>query len=402
LRTSDNLGTVDPEGTLAFTFTCAAGFHRPAGAADCKRCGGNNEYPDPDDNTRCLVCQDPMTVKDDGSGCRCADAHYDARAELLVCYEVGESWSAADFDGAPAKDAAEPQCLPCGDCLTCKDGLAKVAKGYMVSEADKAVAAGSTSTCGCVARAASSLSPRLHLPHAFGQTNPMREQRPGWTPRCLRMPPRGVHRNPSLQRHTARQLDPSISTLNPLHHFCDCLWHLICTSLHKLCFCSCHSACSPRLCGAELSECATSPDGTSMCGTGYGGTLCSVCVADYTKSSSQCVDCSDASGYSSVILAGIVVSVLVVGCCVASAFQADAEDQAGDAADQLAQGESGRWWQSLMVSAPSAPHVHRTCSEDDTLSSCLSSQLHTGDGQDPHRPASDAQRTPGRPLADLP
>ena len=91
LRTSDNLGTVDPEGTLAFTFTCAAGFHRPAGAADCKRCGGSNEYPDPDDNTRCLVCQDPMTVKDDGSGCRCADAHYDARAELLVCYEIGES-----------------------------------------------------------------------------------------------------------------------------------------------------------------------------------------------------------------------------------------------------------------------------------------------------------------------
>ena len=121
LRTSDNLGTVDPEGTLAFTFTCAAGFHRPAGAADCKRCGGSNEYPDPDDNTRCLVCQDPMTVKDDGSSCRCADAHYDARAELLVCYEVGESWLATDFEGAPAKDAAEPQCLPCGDCLACKD-----------------------------------------------------------------------------------------------------------------------------------------------------------------------------------------------------------------------------------------------------------------------------------------
>jgi hypothetical protein len=199
LRTSDNLGTVDPEGTLAFTFTCAAGFHRPAGAADCKRCGGNNEYPDPDDNTRCLVCQDPMTVKDDGSGCRCADAHYDARAELLVCYEVGESWLATDFKAAPAKDAAEPQCLPCSDCLTCKDGSAKVAKGYMVSEADKAVAAGSTSTCG--------RAPSCSLISAWRMQSAepalVRAQWPIWTSRGLRVPPRGVHRNSGVQRDAA-------------------------------------------------------------------------------------------------------------------------------------------------------------------------------------------------------
>ena len=96
-----------------------------------------------------------------------------------------------------------------------------------------------------------------------------------------------------------------------------------------------------------------------MCGTGYGGTLCSVCAADYSKSGSQCVDCTDTSGYSSVIVAGIVLSMVLAGCCVASVFQAEAEDQAANAADQLAQGQSGRWGQSLMVCA-SAQHVHQT------------------------------------------
>ena len=95
-----------------------------------------------------------------------------------------------------------------------------------------------------------------------------------------------------------------------------------------------------------------------MCGSGYGGTLCSVCAADYTKSGSQCADCSDASGYSSVILAGIAVLLVVVGCCVASNFQVEAEDQAATAADQLAQGKSGKWWQGLMVCA-SGPHTHQ-------------------------------------------
>ena len=95
-----------------------------------------------------------------------------------------------------------------------------------------------------------------------------------------------------------------------------------------------------------------------MCGSGYGGTLCSICAADYTKSSSQCVDCSDVSGYSSVILAGIAVLLVVVGCGVASTFQAEAEDQAANAADQLVQGKSGKWWQGLMVCA-SRPHVRQ-------------------------------------------
>ena len=95
-----------------------------------------------------------------------------------------------------------------------------------------------------------------------------------------------------------------------------------------------------------------------MCGTGYGGTLCSVCAVDYTESGSQCVDCSDASGYASVILAGIAVLLVVVGCCVASNFQTEAEDQVADAADQLAQGTSGKWWQGLMVCA-SGPHARQ-------------------------------------------
>jgi hypothetical protein len=151
LRNSKILGNVDPSGTLAFAFICGVGLYRPGGATDCKRCDSDNEYPDPDDNARCLECQDLMTVKDDGSGCRCADEFYDARAELLVCYEIGKSWLASDFENQHAKNAQDPQCLSCGDCLKCRDGAAKVAPGFMVSEADKAAVAGSTSTCGNLA-----------------------------------------------------------------------------------------------------------------------------------------------------------------------------------------------------------------------------------------------------------
>ena len=63
------------------------------------------------------------------------------------------------------------------------------------------------------------------------------------------------------------------------------------------------------------------------------GTLARDGVMRSSPSSSQCADCSDASGYSSVILAGIAALLVVVGCCVASNFQAEAEDEAANAAD---------------------------------------------------------------------
>jgi hypothetical protein len=89
-----------------------------------------------------------MVVDVEGTGCVCTDGYYDARAGLLICYEVGEDWSASDFSDPPSSDASVPQCLECGDCLKCKHGSAKVEKGFMVSEANKAIVAGPAIMCG--------------------------------------------------------------------------------------------------------------------------------------------------------------------------------------------------------------------------------------------------------------
>jgi hypothetical protein len=86
--------------------------------------------------------------------------------------------------------------------------------------------------------------------------------------------------------------------------------------------------------------------------------MCSVCTADYSKAGSECIDCSDATGYSSVILATVVLLVVVAGSCIAGSFSYETDNHAADAADQLLQGKSGKWWQSLMVRhecTPTAP-----------------------------------------------
>jgi hypothetical protein len=133
LRTSYTLGTVDSNKPLAFAFTCGVGLHRPAGASDCRTCNANM-YPDPNDGTRCEECEHPMAVNADKSGCHCADDYYDARAGVLVCYEAGQDWTAADF---PVRAPGDEQCLPCNDgntatnCLKpCRGGLASVAPGF--------------------------------------------------------------------------------------------------------------------------------------------------------------------------------------------------------------------------------------------------------------------------------
>jgi hypothetical protein len=145
LRNADEF-EINEAMALSYAFICPTGLHRPDGATDCSRCPGNG-YPDPDDSTRCIECQTQMTVNAEGTACVCVNGYYDARAGLFVCYKVGEDWSALDFDDRPENGAKDPQCLKCGDCLICEDGSAKVVKGFMVSEADKATAAGSTSAC---------------------------------------------------------------------------------------------------------------------------------------------------------------------------------------------------------------------------------------------------------------
>jgi hypothetical protein len=88
--------------------------------------------------------------------------------------------------------------------------------------------------------------------------------------------------------------------------------------------------------------------------------LCAVCTADYTKAGAECINCSDSSGYSSILLSAAVVLIVVVGVCIASSCSDTAEDHAEDAADQLAQGQSGRWWQGLMVRGSREWHALKT------------------------------------------
>ena len=135
-----------------------------------------------------------------GTGCICADGHYDAAAGLLVCYDSGADWSTSDFR-VHDLNAPVPQCLPCGDCLKCKSGSATVAKGFMVSEAGKSIVPRSTSACGCSAPSTSLVLvyPSIVL-RVLGAG-----QWPGRTPGGVRVPARGVRRKPGLQRDTARR-----------------------------------------------------------------------------------------------------------------------------------------------------------------------------------------------------
>jgi hypothetical protein len=130
-------------------------FGCPAGkilqGSVCKTC------PYPQHTTDEQICQDcganevPNAA---GDGCRCAgdgdgpgaDFYGLAQAGphettgLLLCYDTGTDWSVGDFAEKISK------CQPCGDCLQCENGVAKVRAGFMVSEADKAVGPRSVST----------------------------------------------------------------------------------------------------------------------------------------------------------------------------------------------------------------------------------------------------------------
>jgi hypothetical protein len=134
LWSSEIMGTADPA-TLSIAFSCPAGLYRPRVwdaslslhrlAGDCVECPGNM-FPDPTNETRCQECEKLTVVSADKSGCVCADNYYDTTAGLLICYDVGEDFSALDF--SPAVD--DPRCVSCGDagstahCVTCSGGLA--------------------------------------------------------------------------------------------------------------------------------------------------------------------------------------------------------------------------------------------------------------------------------------
>ena len=127
-------------------FVCPAGKKPSADGTFCEFCVGQNGEPeytaDRETCSKCPVGENPNSIRD---GCICNDFFYDATSGPLVCYDVGANFAASDFPSV--RDADAGRCLPCDDsgCLVCKNGVASIAQGFMVSESTVATGSGSGS-----------------------------------------------------------------------------------------------------------------------------------------------------------------------------------------------------------------------------------------------------------------
>jgi predicted outer membrane repeat protein len=141
---------------LSFTFTCPPGTIQGAGTT-CQLCPQMPKAQYTDDSETCKQCPVNQQVNAKGTGCSCADGHYDASLGPLICYAVGESWAAADFGAAVAGQTdcsnCPALCMPCGElasCVSCTGGIATLNAGAATSEDSKSAAIGLAPTNGIV------------------------------------------------------------------------------------------------------------------------------------------------------------------------------------------------------------------------------------------------------------
>ena len=65
----------------------------------CKPCDDGGYTTD---SLTCNPCYVNEVVNSAGTGCRCADDHYDAAAGEILCYGIGSSWEVSHYVGADA------------------------------------------------------------------------------------------------------------------------------------------------------------------------------------------------------------------------------------------------------------------------------------------------------------
>eukprot|EP01051_Picozoa_sp_SAG22_P006365 SAG22_NODE_413_length_10849_cov_6.078977_7_plen_1231_part_00 len=229
-------GGMDTTAGVSSAFVCPPGTRLPpTGGSACQRCPVQPVQQYTADGEDCRDCPVNEVQNPEGTGCVCAASYYNATPGLLVCYEGGAGYAASDL-----QSSEDEKCLPCGTCLVCTSSAVMVAAGFMVSEANRAVATGSAS---------------------IGLVGPLA---------VFECPLEGSEANP---------------------------------------------ACS-----------GTQPDGTSMCGAGYLGALCSVCQTGFSKSGDECIDCADASGYGPIITAVVFGLLILLGGVVMSCYSRETED----------------------------------------------------------------------------